>query len=70
MIVNDGFGRYMNPDQDWQIGVLGNLVSLRSIVVTKGFDLGFWFTVLFVQTMLKPDEVGLVSEIQIEWVST
>ena len=69
MIFNDAFNRYLSVDHDWEINIFGNHVSLRSIIVNKGFDLCFWFTVLFIQTLFKPNELDLVSEIGIEWTN-
>ena len=58
--------RFSSNDQIYMI--FGQRISLRSIVVSKSFDLFFWFSYQFYQTLQNPRQLKIIGKIRVKWV--
>ena len=59
---------FFNPEIDYQVKFLNEQFSLRSLIVTKCFDLSLWFCVQFYQMLKYPSKMFVTSKIQLKWM--
>ena len=61
---------YLDSDYDVEISLIkGQKISVRSVIVSKGFDLFIWFSYSCWNIITKPQTLLLRSKIELKWIS-
>ena len=66
--ANDSIPAYFDTDKDVVYNLFGQTISLRNIVITKGFDIVVWFGYQFYQIYKHPRKIKVVGKIRATWV--
>ena len=60
---------YLNDNLDYQRNFLGNIISVRNIVISSGVDLSIWLLYQIYIMLKYPNTMFLTSKLTINWVN-